>query len=168
MPIVKPLTRQAALHLDAAEGWLELGNYLEAHEELEQIPAELRSHPDVLEVRFKIYAKAVKWEACADIAQAICKLVPNYSVGFIHLAYSLHEMKRTKEALHTLLPVAEKFRDEWVIPYNLACYSCQLGDLNEALRWLERAFAVSGKAEIKSKALEDRDLEPLWRRIGEI
>jgi hypothetical protein len=48
----------------------------------------------------------------------------------------------------------------------LACFSCQLGDLNEASRWLERAFAVSGKAEIKIKALEERDLEPLWKKIG--
>jgi tetratricopeptide (TPR) repeat protein len=110
--------------------------------------------------------KSKKVEACADIAQAISKLLPEYLFGWVHLAYSLHEMKRTKEALSTLLPIADKFPNEWVIPYNLACYSCQLGELNEAFRWLERAFAVSGKAEIKTKALEDRDLEPLWKHIG--
>ena len=93
-----PLTRRAALHLDAAEGWLELGNPVEANQELEKITPQLQAHPDVLQVRWNVYAKTGKWEACADIAQALCKLVSRYSVGFIHLAYSLHEMKLTKEA----------------------------------------------------------------------
>ena len=37
------------MHLTAAQGWLELGNHEEAFEELEQIDAPLRGHPDVLE-----------------------------------------------------------------------------------------------------------------------
>jgi hypothetical protein len=36
--------------LRAAEGWLELGNHLEANEELENITPKLRAHPDVLEI----------------------------------------------------------------------------------------------------------------------
>ena len=44
-------------HLEAAQGWLELGNHEEANEELELIDAPLRSHPDVLEARWGIYAK---------------------------------------------------------------------------------------------------------------
>ena len=52
------------MHLEAAQGWLELGNHEEANEELELIDAPLRSHPDVLEVRWGIYAKVKNWEAC--------------------------------------------------------------------------------------------------------
>lgn len=54
-------------HLAAAQGWLQLGNHVEANEELEQIAPSLRSHPDVLELRWQIYAKAEKWDACLDI-----------------------------------------------------------------------------------------------------
>jgi hypothetical protein len=54
-------------HLKAAEGWLELGNYLEANEELERIQPRVRAHPLVLEVRWTICAKAKKWEACVEI-----------------------------------------------------------------------------------------------------
>ena len=46
------------MHLTAAQGWLELGNHEEAFEELEQIDAPLRGHPDVLEVRWGIYASS--------------------------------------------------------------------------------------------------------------
>jgi len=57
-----PLQPPDSIHLEAALGWLELGNYPESNEELEKITASLRSHPDVLEVRWQIYAKFKKWE----------------------------------------------------------------------------------------------------------
>ena len=48
---MKPLTPPDSFHLKAAEGWFELGNHLEANEELEKIAPKLRVHPDVLEIR---------------------------------------------------------------------------------------------------------------------
>src|SRR5580765_6856866 len=66
----RKLPHPDSLHVLAAQGWLELGNHLEANEELEKIAASLRSHPDVLEVRWPISAKAGKWEVCLDLAQA--------------------------------------------------------------------------------------------------
>jgi hypothetical protein len=68
-------------HLQAAQGWLELGNHLEANQELERITAQLRSHPEVLEVRWHIHAHAKKWDACVDIADAIIKLAPGRLVA---------------------------------------------------------------------------------------
>jgi hypothetical protein len=32
--------------------------------------------------------------------------------------------------------------------------------------WLERAFALDEKKELKLMALDDPDLEPLWKNIG--
>jgi hypothetical protein len=68
-------------HLDAAEGWLELGNYLEANEELERITPEMRAHPFVLRVRWGIYAKAKKWEMAAEIARCISDGLQDNSWG---------------------------------------------------------------------------------------
>jgi hypothetical protein len=85
------LPRADKRHLDAAEGWLGLGNHLEANEELESITPQLRAHPDVLHVRCRVYGAAKKWEMAAEIAQAIAKLVPADSYGFVNLAYALHE-----------------------------------------------------------------------------
>ena len=47
-------------HLEAAEGWLELGNHEAAFDELEEIEPKLRGHPEVLEVRWRIYEMADK------------------------------------------------------------------------------------------------------------
>ncbi|MBI4325257.1 MAG: tetratricopeptide repeat protein [Chloroflexi bacterium] len=166
---MKPLSPPDSLHLSAAEGWLGLGNFAEANEELERITPPLRAHRDVLEVRWQVYAAGMKWEACLDIATALTKRAPDRPFGWIHRAYALHELKRTAEALESLLPAADKFAVEYLIPYNLACYSAQLGQLTEAKAWLERAFQVSGHAaQVKLAALDDPDLEPLWQAIGEL
>jgi hypothetical protein len=45
-------------HLNAALGWLELGDHVEAYAELENITPALRSHPAVLELRWQISASA--------------------------------------------------------------------------------------------------------------
>ena len=58
-------------HLHAAEGWLELGNLLEANEELDKITPALRAHPDVLAVRYNVFARGNKWDGCLAIAEAL-------------------------------------------------------------------------------------------------
>jgi tetratricopeptide (TPR) repeat protein len=162
------LSRQDHIHLEAAEGWLGLGDHNEANEELERISPERHAHPDVLRVRYEVFAKARKWEMAAEIAKAISEIVPQDSFGFVHMAFALHEMRRTKEAMDVLLPVVDKFPDNWLMCYNLACYTCQLGQQKEAIQWLEKAIELSGKKDIRMMAREDPDLEPLWMKISEI
>jgi tetratricopeptide (TPR) repeat protein len=149
------------MRLNAAQGWLGLGNHLEANEELEKITPAMRSHPDVLEVRYEIYAKAKRWEACVDIAAAIIKLAPDRPDAWINRSFALHELKRTQEAFDNLLPVADKFPKVWRIPYNLACYCAQLGRLDECQAWFKKAMAVDEQT-VQRVALDDPDLKPLW------
>ena len=165
---MEPLGLNDRRHLEAAQGWFELGNCAEATEELEQISLAMRGHPDVLMVRFAIYSAAKKWEYAAEIARAIADLVPESSFGWIHCAYALHELKRTKEAWNVLLPVVDKFPDEYLIRYNLACYAAQLGDLRAARAWLEKAFELNNSTELKQMAKDDPDLQPLWSDIPQI
>jgi predicted Zn-dependent protease len=154
--------------LEAAEGWLELGNWQESNEELERVTPEMRAHPFVLRVRWGIYAKAEKWEMATEVARSMTVLLPDNSWGYIQWAYALHELKRTKEAHAVLLPVADKFPDDATISYNLACYCCQLGNRNDAMQWLEKAIDLAGKKDIRLMALDDLDLEQLWPDISEI
>jgi predicted Zn-dependent protease len=154
-------------HLEAAQGWLGLRNWREAMAELANIPAEFRSHPDVLQVKWAIHAAAKEWELAVQVAEEIKTARPDSPFGFVHLAYALHEMKRTQEAQDVLLPVLDKFRDEFIIRYNLACYACQLGDEEGAWRWLEESMALTDPEEVKKMALNDPDLEPLRTRIKE-
>jgi tetratricopeptide (TPR) repeat protein len=155
-------------HLDAAEGWIGLGNRMEADIELDKIELELRAHPEILEVRWQIYAKAKKWDAALDIAAALVQLVPEAPLGWLHRSYCLHELKRTEEARDNFLRVVDKFPDDPIMRYNLACYECQLGRLEQAKNWLDKAFELGDPKKIKLMALDDPDLEPLWREIGRL
>ena len=76
------------MHLDAADGWLGLGDWREANEELECITPQMRAHPSVLFVRYHVYAMASKWEGAADIARALSELVPQNSFGYVQVAYA--------------------------------------------------------------------------------
>ena len=64
------------MHLEAAVGWIQLGDYDLANDELENIRAEWRSHPDVLDLRWLIYSHDEQWGACLDVASAIVKMAP--------------------------------------------------------------------------------------------
>jgi predicted Zn-dependent protease len=95
--VMKPLELHDQRHLEAARAWFELGNCIEATEELEQITPELRGHPDVLEVRFQVYAAVKKWEYATEIARAISEMVPASPFGWIRHADALHELKRNAD-----------------------------------------------------------------------
>jgi tetratricopeptide (TPR) repeat protein len=73
---MKPLPYPDNQHLEAAEGWLELGNHLEANEELEKITPQLRAHPYVLEIRYKIYDRAGRWEMALEVARGLMRILP--------------------------------------------------------------------------------------------
>jgi hypothetical protein len=64
--------------------------------------------------------------------------------------------------------LVDKFTDDPIMRYNLACYECQLGRLEQAKNWLEKAFTLGDPKKIKLMALQDPDLEPLWREIGQL
>jgi tetratricopeptide (TPR) repeat protein len=160
-----PLQPPDSHHLSAAQGWLELGNHLEANAELEGIAASNRTHPDVLDLRWQVYAAAKKWQQCAEIALASMKIAPGRADGWIHRSFALHEMKQTQHAYDNLLPVASNFPGDWTIPYNLACYCAQLGRLDECKAWFKKAMAVDEQT-VKRAAIGDPDLKPLWDSMG--
>jgi hypothetical protein len=172
--VMKPLEPPNTFHLSAAVGWLMLGDHIEAGEELEKIASGLCSHPDVLEVRWQIYANAKKWNTCADIGNAIIELDPDRPFGWISRACALRRASSggLQAAFDALYPAASKFPSEPAIPFNLSCYACQLGRLEDACDWLRRTFAVAHKAGRKRRfrlmALDEPDLEPLWQKMVEL
>lgn len=162
------LTDAEQIHLDAAQGWLGLSNWREANEELDRIPPRLRAHPQVLKLRYAVYAKAERWELALEIAQSLSMELPHNSFGFVYAAYALHRLNRTREAYQMLRPVMERFPEDVSIRYDLACYACTTGNLKNAMSHLERAIDLAGTKDIRLKALDDPALEKLWVDISEI
>lgn len=147
--------------LNAAIGWLELGNPREAEAEFLALEPRHREHPDALEVQWRICASRKDWPQALEVAHKLQLSAPDNPAGWIDRSYTLHELKRTREAWDLLLPAAQQFPKIGIIPYNLACYACQLGDLESARKCLEAAIQCKGKDEVKKLALSDTDLLPL-------
>jgi Flp pilus assembly protein TadD len=155
-----------SFHLLAAEGWIGLGNPVEAEAELAQIQPERQSDPDVLNVRWQLTAMAKRWDAGLELASTLVELAPDDPLGWVHRSYCLHELKRTVEARDNLLSVVDQFAEDPIIRYNLACYECQLGRLDHARRWLKISVKVGDAEKIKAMAAQDPDLKPLWDDIA--
>jgi Flp pilus assembly protein TadD len=167
MAQMKPIEPPDAHCLSAAIGWLELGNLGEAKAELALISPAGQTHPDVLEARWLVCAEQKAWAEALEAARVLTEAAPNRASGWLHLAYALRRIPdgSVQRAWDALLPVAGKFPKEPTVPYNLACYACQMRELETARQWLKRAMAVGGRERMKSIALADSDLEPLWEEI---
>jgi len=167
---MQPLEAPDCHHLRAAEGWLELGSPTEAAAELSLIAPNHQRHPDVLEMRWALHAQARQWGAALEAARELVLAAPDRSSGWLHQAYALRRAVDggLAQAHAALKPAAEKFKQEPIIPFNLACYACQLGQLDEARAWIKRALKLGGKGRIRLMALVDEDLEPLWPEIRKL
>ena len=155
-------------HLQAAVGWLELGNWKEANEELENIEPAQRAHPDVLKIRVKIYVAAGKWNYVATLAESLTTMLPDSSFGPLHHAHAYKELKRQDEAKRILAEAVERFPGDWRVNYALACAYGRFGERALALRYLEAAIDQAGQIDIRLIALEDPDLQSVWTDISEI
>jgi uncharacterized protein HemY len=91
------LTPKDQHHLLAAEGWLELGDWLAANEELEEIEATCRAHPSVFALRVRIYCAAGKWEIALQIGDVIAKGYPDAEL-YLAMAISCASLHRVPEA----------------------------------------------------------------------
>ena len=139
------LTRADQLHLSAASGWIGLGDFDSARAEMDALSTVAKKHPQALLVQSEYFFAAEEWDLLAPLADKMVEQFPEHDCLWINRSYALHELKRTQEAFDALLPATEKFSKVWLIRYNLACYCAQLGDKEEALRWLLRAVRLADK-----------------------
>jgi Flp pilus assembly protein TadD len=164
---VKPIEPPDAHHFNAATGWLELGNHREARDELDLISAVNQSHPAVLDLRWMLCAATNQWDEGFRVAQELITALPEEPACWLHCAYALRRKTGggLDQARDFLEPAAEKFPTEPVIAFNLACYACQLNQLDAARRWLSRASEIGGVKKIQAMALADTDLRALWPEL---
>ena len=158
-------------HLDAAIGWLTLGNTAEAWTEFEKLTPTHRTLPEALAFEWQLLSTEKRWPDAAAVGEHWVEAAPDEPAAWIQRSFALHEGRQTQQAWEKLLPAVKRFPQVNTIPYNLACYACQLGDLDTARRWLRRSLlCVKDTAERMlwtTAAQQDRDLEPLWDEIRE-
>jgi tetratricopeptide (TPR) repeat protein len=63
-------------HVDAAQGWVDLGDWASAHEELENLSASTLAQPEALFIRWQVYALAGEWKRAVELAETTADIAP--------------------------------------------------------------------------------------------
>ena len=158
------LKRATQRRLDAAAGYLALGMIQEANDEIEAIPTPAKISKDVMGARVEIYSAAREWEHMREVAAFLVREWPEDAQHWISLANATRRCRSITEAVAHLVNAMALHPDEPIIPFNLACYAAQAGRIEDAKLCLVRAIALS--PDIRQRALDDPDLEPLWAGVG--
>lgn len=144
-----------------------LGDTASALSELGRITGAHRLDPVVLELEWEIRSKSGEWAMAFDIGERLVQAAPERVGGWVLRAYAARRMPGggLDCAWSMLHPAAERFPRDFLIPYNLSCYAAQLGRLDEAWQWFQRATDLGGKAVVLGMARTDPDLEPIRNRL---
>jgi tetratricopeptide (TPR) repeat protein len=137
-----PLEPPDQQYWQAAVGYVELGMFQDANDQLEKIDPFNRAAPEVLAIRLAIYRGLEKWELMQQIAKRLKEFEPDNVQWTISLAYATRRAYSIDTAMEILLNAQAKFPKEAAIPYNLACYYCQLQEIETAKRYLKKAFEI--------------------------
>lgn len=147
-------------HLRAAIGFIELGMLEDAASEIERLPPEDRDRSSVLALRVEIYRTAGSWSLMEVVARELWKRHPDEPDHWTNLAWAVRRSDSLEAARDILLEAVERFPGDAMSHYNLGCYACQLGDIEQAKKRVGKAIELDAK--FKLLALDDPDLEPLW------
>jgi tetratricopeptide (TPR) repeat protein len=151
-------------HLIATEGYIELGMYQDADAEIERIDPFCRVFPPVLALKLCIYAGLRKWELMQTVAQKMAQHDPYNVQWAIFWALATRQVQSIEAARAILIGALEINPNEPTIHYNLSCYESRLHHFKQARRHLARAIQLDNR--FRLIALDEHDLEPLWKKIG--
>lgn len=153
---------------NAALGWLELGNWQEAYNELESLPAAQRAHPDALKLYCRVWEMAGRWEELALIAEGATEAFPAVSEFMWQFAWSQWKLGELEPWMTALLSQATRFPRDSEFNYRLACLLSAARRFVEARAHLALAFeSASNERALKLRALEQPELEGLWGEVRE-
>jgi Tfp pilus assembly protein PilF len=145
--------------LNAAVGYLNLGMPMDAWNELEDIDAKDRARPEVFKVRVEVCRALEKWEMMAEVSNHLRKIEPDEVGHSLNMAYAVRRFRGESEAADILSLALRRYYDDALVRYNLACYWCVMGRVEEAREMLETAFKKDSS--LRELAETDEDLAAL-------
>lgn len=152
---------------DCSEFRLALG-WLEAYNELENLPPKLRAHPEALKLYCRVWEMAGRWEDLAMIAEGATQAFPHVPDFMWHYAWSQWKLGEAEPWTTALLSQATRFPKDSEFNYRLACLLSAARRFEEARGHLARAFeSAPDERALKLRALEQPELEELWGEVQE-
>ncbi|HEV2400227.1 MAG TPA: tetratricopeptide repeat protein [Candidatus Sulfotelmatobacter sp.] len=88
----------------------------------------------------RVYAQQGKHQQAVDESERVLKATPDSILGLTELAYTLAAAGRAAGARTILRTLEERSRSSWVPAYNLAIIHVALEEVDEAMRYLQKAY----------------------------
>jgi predicted Zn-dependent protease len=156
----RALPSAAQWALQRADGFLDLKMWAQASRELAKVPGLHRDCTPYQELALRLAMEERQWLAAADAARLLQQRLPEEPAFWVQLAYTTRRAQDLPAAESILREALERFPHVAIIPYNLACYACQAGNLERAVGYLDQAFLLDDT--FRELARADEDLKPLW------
>ena len=153
---------EAKRKFDSINGWIDLGNYDEAAEELNNLHPKLKSTIEFCKAWIRIYSAKKAWTNVELMCTTLVKHAPDDPFGVLHLAEAVHQQGKHVDAISILGGTLwdESWRESPTVLYALARYFCAADQAKEGRECLRKA--IEADRSLKKKALEDSDLEKIW------
>jgi hypothetical protein len=145
----------------AAEGYLELGMPEEALREFERLSKPARTSLEGLNLLMEIHREEQDWEAMESVASRLWEAEPENVVRWIDWALALRQSNSLGSARVLLLEAVERFPEEALLHFHLACCECQMGNLPQARRHLMESKKRCRVCRVLMLT-DEGDLEPFW------
>ncbi len=150
-------------HIERADGFLDLNMIDQARRELEQVDSFDCRYDNYINCAMRLALAEKRWVDAAEFARKLIERRPQEPAYHIQLAYAVRRAESIDAARKILLDARKLFPKVAVIPFNLACYECQLGHHDEAMSLLQKSFKLDPG--FIDQAAEDDDLKPIWDRL---
>jgi tetratricopeptide (TPR) repeat protein len=147
--------------INVAIGYFELGMLDEAVTELGPLPGDERL--SVLSLWNSALRLSERWSEMLSLSRKMIELYPAEAECWVSLADATRNSVSVQAGLELLETAREQFPSDEHILFQIGCYCCQLGRLDEARTAVYAA--VSSNRVWANIALEDRDLTPLWPEL---
>lgn len=152
--------------LTYANGYRELSMFKEALGEIEALPEALRQREPAIQMQLAIHMDAKNWKKALVHAKRLYQDDPDNSGNAVNLAYVTRRAEGLEAAKSILAEACKRFPKEATIHYNLGCYACLEGNIEQAKASLMAAFALDKK--FLESAAKDEDLAVLHPWVQEV
>lgn len=136
-----------------------------AGDAIEEIEEESQSLPVAFfSLRYSIYSALGRWNLAEAAARQLVLSTPTVPEFWVNWAHAARRSLKIEDARRILLEAERHHPQYGTIQFNLGCYSCVLGDNDEAKRQVSAAISLD--SQFRALALDDQDLQPLWDEIA--
>jgi tetratricopeptide (TPR) repeat protein len=147
-----------------ANGYIELGMYDEALKEINSIPDTDKLKTEVLEAQLNLYSAMKAWGTVIPIARTLAKRNPKNIKWWDIWACATRQVSGYKNASIICAGASAYHPRSAIIKYNLGCYACLDGKLDEAQKLVREAIELDENYGLR--ALDDVDLRDLWKHLS--